>query len=440
MTRFLLIAIILSLSSVSYSQDTFVPVEGNDSATLVVDSFSVYNEYVRRLDTLVAWRDSIKREIRFEEPNPYYFQMLLSPTLYKSPIHQMMSGNPSASRDMQLNRLHYMNIMLSSIYTDYPWLVTQTEDAVVQQGTFRDDVSHKLDGSGRLSEKVTSSNLVPTVDEKIEVVTRRPNFWKFSGNTSLQFTQNHFSENWYQGGENNYAGNTTINLRLDFNNQKKITWGNLLEFQLGFQTSDSDERRVFRPTNNRICFTTNFGFQAFKTLYYSAQVRIQTQVVPNYQPNTMNVTSDIFSPMDVTIAPGFRYNIAYGKKKRFTGTLNIAPLAYSIRYCDRDNLVRNFGIDEGHNSVHNFGPNVTLDTNWKICNQITWTSRVYWFSNLHYNKLEWTNTVNFSFNKYLSAQLYLYPRYDDSAVRFKNENGKYFMFREYLSMGLNYNF
>ena len=65
MTRFLLIAIIFSLSSVSYSQDTFVPVEGNDSATLVVDSFSVYNEYVRRLDTLVAWRDSIKREIRF---------------------------------------------------------------------------------------------------------------------------------------------------------------------------------------------------------------------------------------------------------------------------------------------------------------------------------------------------------------------------------------
>ncbi len=423
------------------SPQTVTSAGGNGGAMQhEADTTQLTDTYLEYLSYLVEWRDSLNRNATLSAPNPYYFKAVLTPTLYTSPLRQMMVDKDTTITDYQLMRVAEMNYLLARFYTKYPSLVTQTEETVRNQGLFRKDVKDKLETEDRLSDKVTAANLMPSLDEKVEVVTRRPNFWKFSGNASLQFTQNYFSDNWYQGGENNYSGNSNINLQLNFDNQKKLTWSNRLEFQLGFQTSESDERRTFRPTSNRICYTTNFGYKAVKTLYYSGQVRIQTQVVPNYRANSTEVTTDMFSPMDITIAPGLKYDIAYGKKKRFTGTLNIAPLAYSIRYCNRDKLVRNFGIDEGHHSTHTFGPNITLNTTWRICNQITWNSNIYWFSNLHSNKVEWTNTFNFTVTKLISAQLYLYPRYDDSAVNFKNKNGKYFMFKEYLSMGLNYSF
>lgn len=437
--RFLFFCLLL-FHVVTFRAQEAVPVETPDSMAVETDSITIYGEYMRRLGQLVAWRDSLVLPVIYGDPNPYYYKMMLTPTLYMAPLRQMMQGTDMQGTDIQMRRIQGMNRMLAGIYTEYPWLVSQTETAVKEGGSFRDDATHKLETKDKLAEKVAVSSIVPTMDESIEVVTRRPNFWKFSGNGSLQFSQNHFTENWYQGGEDNYSGNTNINLRLDFNNQKKITWNNQLEFQLGFQTNEADKRRTFRPTSNMIRFTTSFGYKAVNTLYYSTQIRIQTQVVPTFQPNSTVVTSDIFSPMDVTIAPGLKYDIAYGKKKRFTGSLNMAPLAYSIRYCDRDNLVRNYGINEGHNSVHNFGPNITLNTTYRVCNQVTWNSNIYWFSNLHYTKIEWTNTINFSFSKYISAQLYLYPRFDDSAEKFRNENGKFFMFKEYMSMGLNYSF
>ncbi len=439
MARFLISYLMVFCVVSAYPQQTDKEKERIPQET---DSITLLDVYLEHLSYLVEWRDSLNRNATsaVAAPSPYYFKAVLTPTLYTSPLRQMMVDKDSTVTDFQLMRVSEMNNMLSRLYVQNPSLVTQTEETVRSQGLFRKDVKDKLETEDKLSDKVTASNLMPKLDEEVEVVTRRPNFWKFSGNASLQFTQNHFTDNWYQGGENNYSGNSNINLRLNFNNQKKITWDNSLEFQLGFQTSESDERRVFRPTSNRICFTTNFGYRAVNTLYYSGQVRIQTQVVPNYQPNTTVVTTDMFSPMDITIAPGLKYDIAYGKKKRFTGSLNIAPLAYSIRYCDRDLLVRNFGIDEGHHSVHTFGPNVTLNTTLTICSQIKWNSNIFWFSNLHSNKVEWTNTFNFTITKLISAQLYLYPRYDDSAVKFKNKNGKYFMFKEYFSMGLNYSF
>ena len=440
MTCFLISCLMLFLASPASPQAMTGARNKGGAMRQEADTTRLTDIYLEHLSYLVEWRDSLNRNATLSAPNPYYFKAVLTPTLYTSPLRQMMVDKDTTITDYQLMRVAEMNYLLARFYTKYPSLVTQTEETVRNQGLFRKDVKDKLETEDRLSDKVTAANLMPSLDEKVEVVTRRPNFWKFSGNASLQFTQNYFSDNWYQGGENNYSGNSNINLQLNFDNQKKLTWSNRLEFQLGFQTSESDERRTFRPTSNRICYTTNFGYKAVKTLYYSGQVRIQTQVVPNYKANSTEVTTDMFSPMDITIAPGLKYDIAYGKKKRFTGTLNIAPLAYSIRYCDRDKLVRNFGIDEGHHSTHTFGPNITLNTTWRICNQITWNSNIYWFSNLHSNKVEWTNTFNFTVTKLISAQLYLYPRYDDSAVNFKNKNGKYFMFKEYLSMGLNYSF
>ncbi len=74
---------------------------------------------------------------------------------------------------------------------------------------------------------------------------------------------------------------------------------------------------------------------------------------------------------------------------------------------------------------------------------ISWTSRIYWFSNFKQTIIECENTLNFSINRFLSTKLFLYPRFDDSSLKYKageEHDGSYWMFKEWLSLGLNYDF
>ena len=405
-----------------------------------VDTFSIISGYLQKLQQLVEKRDSLSSVTTYPAPNAYYYQILSAPTLYSSPLHQMMSNSQTIYMDKQLQTLYSINQMLAKIYAKYPELVQQTEENIKSQGQFRDDINEKINVKDKLSEKVGEAALVASLDDKIQVVTRRPNFWKFNGNTSLQFSQSHFSENWHKGGEDNFTGNFYLTLRANFNNQRKIIWENTLELQVGAQTAPSDSKRSFRPTVNKLRYTTNFGYKAYKTLYYSCQVIMETQPLPNYFPNTDDLHSKFFSPMDMSIGPGMKYNFQWGKKKRFTGDLNVAPLAYHLKYVGREELAKFHGIDEGKHAKHTFGPTATLNTTYKICNQISWYSRLLWQSNYHYTKIDWYNEINFVVTKLISAKLILNPIIDDSAPRFRNEKGQYIMFNENLSIGLNYNF
>ena len=405
-----------------------------------VDTFSIISGYLQKLQQLVDERDSLGLLPLRPAPNAYYYQMLSTPTLYSSPLHQMMSTADSTITDKQLQTLYSINRMLAELYARHPELVQQTEENIKNQGQFRSDINEKISVQEKLSSKVGEGSLSPTLDENIQVVTRRPNFWKINANTSFQLSQSHFTANWYKGGEDNFAGNWDLTIRANFNNQRKFAWDNTLELKLGAQTSNSDTHRSFRPTNNLLRYTTNFGYQAYKTLYYSCQIRMQTQILPNYRPNTDDLTTKILSPLDVTVGPGMKYNFVWGKKKRFSGTLNVAPLAYNLRYVGVTELARNYGLEEGKNAKHSFGPSATLTTTYKICDQITWNSNISWYSDYSFTRIDWTNDINFVVTKLISAKLYLYPRIDDSSPKYKNWRGRYFMFNENLGIGLNYSF
>ncbi len=413
-----------------------------DTVTVSIDSLAILEKYVQALQTLVAQRDSSAGadKLAAVKLNPYFFQLLSAPTLYASPLKQeLQKGSDTLSLDPQLLRLQSINRTLAGLYVSHPWLVHQTEADLKQQTAIREDVKEKVASeNNKLSEKVAAATLAPKVEEKIEVKTRRPNFWKFNGSTSLNFTQFYYSDNW-TGGENRYTGQTTLNLSANYNDEKRLTWNNNLLMQLGFTTSKTDQRRAFRPTSNLLQYVTNAGLKAIKTWSYTAQVVIKTQVVPQYNPNTDVAVIDIFSPMTVTIAPGMGYTFAYGKKKKFTGNLNIAPLAYNIQYVQRDALVTRYGVRPGHHSAHSFGPNVTINYAWPIAKNVNWRSRIYWFSNLHLTSIDWQNTVVFTINKYLQATLFVNPVYDDRSLQWKGKHG-YLRMQENLAIGLTYNF
>lgn len=415
----------------------------NDGTEVPADSSILLRNYMKALETLAKERDSLNVSATSSTPNAYYYQLLSKPALYGSSLHQMLSQTDTSVSDQQLQRLFAARKMLSSLYAGAPQLVTYTESDILGQAAIRSDINDRLQTSDKLADKVAAATLAPTIDEPIEVITRRPNFWKFSGTSELQFAQNYISDNWYKGGETNWIGNFDLTLRANYNDQRKITWENTLDAQLGFQTTETDEKRTFRPSHNLLRYTGNAGYKAWKDWYYSLLVILQTQIAPNYQRNTDNITSKIMSPLEVTIAPNMKYEIKWGKKQQFTGQLNIAPLAMKIVYVNDDELVTNFGIEAGKHQKTTFGPNIALNTTWKICKQITWINRMYWFSNFDYNIWEWENKINFTVTKLITANLHLYPRFDNSNKNYrsgKDHDGTYLMFKELLSLGLTYNF
>lgn len=405
-----------------------------------VDTFSIISGYLQKLQRLIEKRDSVGPISSYPAPNAYYYQILSAPTLYSTPLHQMMNNTDSTYADKQLQTLYYINQMLAKLYAKNPELVQQTEESIKNQGQFRDDINEKINVKEKLSEKVGEATLSPTLDDKVQVITRRPNFWKYNGSTSLQFSQSHFSANWHKGGEDNFAGNFYLTLNANYNNQRKFKWNNTFELQMGAQTAPSDNNRTFRPTTNKIKYTTNIGYKAYKSLDYSMLVIMETQPLPDYYANTDDLKSKFFSPMTLSVGPGLAYSFQWGKKKRFTGNLNVAFVAYHLKYVGKDELVTKHGLEEGKHASHTFGPSATLNTTYKICNQVTWTSRIDWRSNYHYTRIDWYNQINFTVTKLITAMLIVNPILDDSSPKYRNENGKYIMLNENLSIGLNYSF
>ena len=382
---------------------------------------------------------------------PVYFRMFTPPTLYDAPIRQAFgfSWEPSLPGrvvsyptlatydDEERSVLEESNRMLMQTYVNRPWLIRSTEDEMELAGGLAQEKSPVLPEEAQLIGNEMTVDLTDDVDS-VQLVVRRPNFWKVRGDYSFQFTQNYFSENWYQGGDNNYTMLALLTMEANFNNKQNVQWDNKLEMRLGFQTSKTDEKHKFKTNDDLLRFTTKIGYKATSHWFYTLQVQAYTQFYPSYNANSDVVSSDFMSPFNLVISLGMDYKL---ELKRFKGSANLAPVAYNFRSVSRKALYGNFGLEEGKNKYHNFGPNITVNYSWEIWKNIKWDARIYWFSNMESTDIEWENTFTFTINKFLNSKLFLYPRIDDSSENYRKEsNGSYFMFKEWFSLGLNYSF
>ena len=441
MQRYLFFTVLTLFSTLAFS------IKDEDSTMLsksVVWRYSVDSNadiYGKKMEELVHQRNKAIRQNTYKRPlDVYALRMSLPPTFYSSSVLQQFSAEtPDIRTDRSLVRMYLVNDALASMYVNRPEIVVQTDSQVEQAGTLRDDVHGSLTTDTKLSDKVVTVDLGAEMNEGVELVTRRPNFWKFSGSGSLQFTQNYFSENWYQGGENNYAFLGLLTLNANYDNKQNVQWENRLEARLGFQTtSESETRRSMKPTDNLLRLTTKLGYKAYKTLFYTMQVQAYTQIVPLYESNSDVIRPNFLSPLNLTVSVGLDYKFQTNNNN-FRGNVYLAPCAYNMRYVSNIDLATKHGIEAGHHAYHNFGPSITVNAYWQILKNLSWNARMYWISNFTYTNIEWENTFNFTINKYLSAKLFVYPKFDDSSARYKSEGGSFFMMKEWLSLGFNYN-
>lgn len=383
--------------------------------------------------------------------NPYYYRLFVKPALYRSPLQQAFSieWEPSlpgkASDTLSILQqsdtlkagLEEQNRLLLNVYVNHPLLVQTTEENLQQAGELKNEVMPSIPHDVVLAEKERDIDLTPDLGD-LQIHVRRPNFWSWQGDYSLQFTQSYFSDNWYQGGENNYTMLALITMNAKYDNKNKIQWENKLEMRLGFQTSKSDEIHKFKTNDDLLRLTTKIGYQAAKRWYYTLQVQAYTQFYPSYKANSEEVSSDFMSPFNMSVSLGMDYKL---ELKRFKGSAVLTPVSYNFRYVGREALYTNFGLKENRNTYNYFGPSITVNYQWDIYKNIRWDARAYWFTNLEMTTLEWENTFTFTLTKYLTTKLFVYPRIDDSSPNYRSEDkGSYFMFKEWFSLGVNYSF
>ena len=262
----------------------------------------------------------------------YSLRMVLPPTFYSSSVLQQFSVNENdIYADPYLLRMYMVNDAFANMYVNNPGIVVQTDDQVEKAGTLRDDVHGSLTTETKLTDKVVNVDLGADMNEGVELVTRKPNFWKLYGSGSLQFSQNYFSSNWYQGGENYYSFLGLVTLNANYDNKQNIQWENCLETRLGFQTTGKSEtRHAMKPTDNLLRLTTKLGYKAYKTIYYTTQVQAYTQLVPLYESNSDNIRTNFLSPLNLTVSVGLDYKFAT-KNNNFRGNVYLAPCSYNMR-------------------------------------------------------------------------------------------------------------
>ena len=328
---------------------------------------------------------------------------------------------------------------LMHVYLKRPELVKVTESEQEEAGSLRQDIIETP--VMQEVEMVEQAAPMPETPEAapVEVVIEKPNFWKYKGDANLQFMQNYVSDNWYKGGESNQAAVGTVTLEANYDNKSKWKWDNKLEMKLGFQTSPSDTVHKFKTNEDLIRYTGKVGLQAANRWYYTLQMLAYTQFYHGLKSNNTKVFSDFMSPFNMSVGLGMDYKVQ-ALANKLTGTINMSPLAVNYRYVDRADLAASFGVktpDHSH-SLTDFGSQITASLTWQVNDVLSWKTRIYGFSSYHRSEVEWENTFTLRVSKYISANLFLFPRFDDANNR--DENLGYWQFKEYSSLGFSYNF
>lgn len=389
--------------------------------------------YRHKLDSIQALNDSLNENAEDYEPKGKYYRYFTNSTYYPQVVGNKLRMNTSETSD-ETNTLMLM-------YLKHPEVVRYSArklESIAKENS--DEAELPVLGNIEMVKQVQQSEeekALPEIEKSpVDIVVTKPKFWTFVGDYYLQFMQNHFSENWYKSGSNNYSMLGQVTLQYNYNNKQKVKWDNKLEMKLGIITSESDTVNKFKSSEDLLRLTSKLGIQAHKQWYYSVQMLANTQFMRGYKDNKEKVFSDFMSPFNLNVSLGMDYNVDIWKKK-LTGTIHLAPLAYNLKYCDRGDLVKSFGIEEDHYALNDFGSQLTVELAWKPIENLKWETKLFGYTTYHKLTVDWENTITFNFNKFISTKLFLYPRFDDSVNR--DNDFSYWQFHEYLSFGFSYN-
>ncbi len=421
-------------------------------AQLVQTVFSdtaIVNKYNRVLDEMVAKYAAEVENISANDANhvnPLYFRLFAPLTLYKSSVTRALSIDNGAAETLEdslrlaamasgkdLRLLNELDRVLLSTYLTAPTFVQLTEDELMASKNFSDETMKKVSESVKFDAPTAVVTApIETVQPQIatEVVVQKPNFWMTKGSFSTQITESFFSPNWYQGGINNLNVLSMLTLEANYNNKRKVQWDNKLDARLGFYQNQGED---IESNQDLLRLTSKLNLKAIRNWNYAIEAQGNTQML-NHRDADGNIQSRFLSPADFSFTVGMDFKKSFDK-----GSISIfpGPLSYKLNYVLDDALASNYGIEAGKHARHDLGSKIEINFDYKITDDISYKTRFYYFTGRYeYVQMDWENTLNFQVSKYISTKLFFHTRFDDLVD--PSPNWKYFQFKQYLMLGLNY--
>jgi len=410
----------------------------------VADSLSdIKSFFAARLDSIVAKYDTLKVEGNDgDESNPVFVKMFMRPTLYKSVFGKNYYKDvkfDDISLDSRMGddakRSRIIDGMLLSLYKDNPSRVWITEEELRKEVSTDDVSNQQLSGImlNTIQPVVIPANLEGNLATKVV----KPNYWRTYGGFGINYTQNFFSDNWHRGGENTKNMLVEVNFKLKYDDKKKLQFENILEAKLGFYTAPSDTVHSIKTNQDLLRFTSKLNYKGMKNFYYTVQAQVWTQFLPFYDANQTNFRSNFMAPFNANFSWGIDFKPSLSK-----GTLSVylAPLsAYNYRFVRYGDLaVAHYGIREGRHHYEDFGTKLEVNATFNILKNLSWKTRLYYYTTYSRVEHDWENTFSFSFNKYISAKMFIHSRFDDKAVSQRSDDYGYWQLYQNMMLGLTY--
>jgi hypothetical protein len=405
---------------------------------------STYCESLRKLSKDVYSKSSYGVKL-----NPYLYRLISPSVFYSEPANENLAIDWKSSLanteedDTDAKISSSMNSLLFNAYISSPKVLTNHVSEVINETLVKkESVDEKK--TEKVLENVLLSNtnldVMDDVEEDVQIEVTRPNFWNTSCVFTSQFTQNYFSDNWYKGGNNNATMLSTLTLKANYNDQKRITWENTLEMRLGFVTTTDDTCHNYIANNDRLRLWSKLGVKAKKNWSYTTTLEATTQFLPSYRSNDRRVYADFLAPLDVYLSVGMDYRPKF--KNGNTLSIALLPLSYKMRYIgSSDENIHNATNMKNRDKREDFGGKFELLSSVNIVKDLTWNCRLTAFTSYEYVEAELENKLRYKLTKYISSELYTLWRFDDNRPRHLfDDNLGYFQFREYLTFGLTYDF
>lgn len=297
--------------------------------------------------------------------------------------------------------------------------------------------------SERLLESYTKESKLKKIDlpQQRNYGDLQERHWLPGLESSIQFSQNQVSENWYKGG----ASNLNVYMRNYFSLRyitERVLWNNELESKLSIYNAEKDSVHRYRIADDLLRLRSNYGLRAWNKVYYTLDAELRTQLLQSHRENRESVQSDFLAPFTINIGLGMKYDYSMKSQKvygrAFNFTINVAPISYTYRGTRREDIeLARHGLSPEEPWYQRIGSTVHSTWQWKVNMNLTWTSRLYFNTSYKNVEAEWENTLDMALTRYFSTRFNLNLRYDD-AVRPYPGWHRYLQYNELLSFGFNY--
>lgn len=296
--------------------------------------------------------------------------------------------------------------------------------------------------------------------------------WKVKGVASLNATQTSLT-NWVGGGQNSISINGAFNMQANYK-MGKSSWDNTLD--LGYGLMKQGEDADFRKTDDRIDFSSKYGYQAYKSLYYAALASFKSQMTNGYNyidDTTKQKISAFLAPAYVIGALGIdykpnsyfsafvapltlKYTIVNDQDLADAGAFGVSAAEYKEITDSTGVVLSRTLVKSGKKSRGEFGGYLRLmfsksDFKAEALKNLSITSKADFFSNYLHNPqnidVSWETQIAMKVNKYITVSVSTHLIYDDDidVPVGTNPDGttkfsKRIQFKEIAGVGIMYNF